>query len=240
MQSWLCFALIWFRPRKILKAIAAEERRIWVFPLLVISAGLLVFTFTRGWVQSSTRPEVVFPPDYQYYLPDEQQNLQNALALANGPVFVYLFPAIAALAGLGLYWLVYSGLLVSGFRILRGRCSGRSIRNLTAWAMLPMILRFFIQSIYMVLSGEVIKTTGMSGVVFSSDALQQSIGAYFLSGVDIYLIWQMALLIIGGRYCAKISWWQSLPTVVVSTGMILMSVAVLNSGLSALGSILAA
>ena len=42
--------------------------------------------------------EITYPPDYQYYTPEQQAQYMQAIQSTQGPVFVYVLPSIAS------YW----------------------------------------------------------------------------------------------------------------------------------------
>ena len=223
-------------PRRVFKVLASCEGRAWRFPLVVIALALLIKTLASGWVKQMEWISPIMPPEFQYYLPEEQDRLMRALALANGPLFVYVFPALANLLGMFLQWSILSGALRTCLRILRDKTPGVVIRNITAWASLPLALRAFIQAFYIILAGRQIYQTGMAGLAPAGNLLMASI----FGGLDIYLFWQVFLIYVGNKYTAHIPLWKSIPAVLISIIIVLSLSTAVTMGLTILRGILSA
>ena len=227
---------IWFMPRRVFKALAEEERRIWGFPLLIIGLALLIRTLASGWVKQMEMVIPALPPEFQYYLPEEQERLMRALELTKGPLFVYIFPAFGSLLGMFMQWFVLSGVMRTSLRMLRDKTSGVIIRNITAWGSLPFTLRYFIQAVYIFLAGRQITQTGLAGLAEPGDPLMLS----FWGSLDIYLIWQVFLILLGCKYTARIPLWKSIPSLLVSIFIVLVLSAIVSMGMDTLGGMLSA
>jgi hypothetical protein len=79
------------------------------------------------------------------------------------------------------------------------------VLNLVAWASLPFALRYLIQAVYLVSTNTAIRAPGLSGFIPSDAAGFLLFLRSFLSLVDIYLIWYLALLIGGVVIIAGVS-----------------------------------
>lgn len=202
----------------------------------MIALALLLKTLASGWVKQMAYITPPMPPEFQYYLPEEQERLVHALELANGPLFVYIFPFMGDVLGMFLQWLVLSGLVRTGLRILHDRSRGVLIRNITAWASLPFGLRYFIQAVYIILAGRQITLTGLAGLAPAGDLLALS----FFGSIDIYLLWQVFLLFLGNKYAARIPSWKSVPVVIGSVFIVLVLSAVVSMGMGILSGMLSA
>jgi hypothetical protein len=225
---------IWLMPRRVFKALATEERRVWGFPLLVIALALLIKTLASGWVKQMELIIPALPPEFQYYLPEEQERLMRALELTKGPLFVYIFPSFGSLLGMFLQWLILSGAMRTALRTLRDKTPGVIIRNIIAWGSLPFALRYLIQAAYIFLAGRQITQTGLAVLAQPGDPLMLS----FWSGLDIYLIWQVFLILLGCKYTARIPLWKSIPSLFVSIFIVLVLSAIVSMGMDTLGGML--
>ncbi len=132
--DWLIPAL--FRPRSTFAAIGAYSGSAWLTPLLALTLTGLLRVAAAGPIQQSASlsEQQSLPPDFQYYSPEQQAQLQQATQATSGPIFVYVFPAISAVAGVWAGWLVVVGLLHLVLTMLGGRGSTRATMNVAAWA----------------------------------------------------------------------------------------------------------
>jgi hypothetical protein len=75
------------------------------------------------------------------------------------------------------------------------------------WAWLPYGLRGLLQTLYILLSGQLIVNPGLSGLVRSEPSVGEAVLAppsagqtfltTFLSRIDLFLVWNLILLVIG-------------------------------------------
>ncbi len=97
--DWISRVL--FYPRSAFRKIGEQNRGVWLTPMLVLS----IVTLVRVLIAGSIRQQIALsgnptlPPNFQYYTPEQQAQFMQALQSTSGPVFVYVFPAIAALLG---------------------------------------------------------------------------------------------------------------------------------------------
>jgi hypothetical protein len=182
-------------PRQGMERLAAEEKPTWLMPMLVLSIMLLLRTIVSGYLQAraSSMGQTALPADWQWWTPDMQNNYMQAIQATQGPVFVYIIPAVTGLAKLWLGWLIVGGLLHLASTLLGGRGSMRSVLNLAAWACLPFALRDLLRVVFMLVAQHPIASPGLSGfggVLFLSKVL---------ASVDVFFLWFAILLGIGLR-----------------------------------------
>jgi hypothetical protein len=182
-------------PRQGMERLAAEEKPAWLMPMLVLSIMLLLRTVVSGYLQAraSSMGQTALPADWQWWTPDMQNNYMQAIQATQGPVFVYIIPAVTGLAKLWLGWLIVGGLLHLASTLLGGRGSMRSVLNLAAWACLPFALRDLLRVVFMLVAQHPIASPGLSGfggVLFLSKVL---------ASVDVFFLWFAILLGIGLR-----------------------------------------
>jgi hypothetical protein len=203
--NWLTDIL--FRPRLAFKRISAVSSAVWITPLLVISCLVLLNTLVTSKLkyQVSQTSEITYPPDFQYYTPEQQAQYVEATQSTQGPVFVYVLPAISSLLGVWIGWLILGGIIHLVTTLFGGRGSTVMSMNIVAWASMPIAVRAFIQIIYMLFMKQLISNTGISGFSPAGDSILILLIGQFMKLVDIYIIWQILLLIIGVRSSTSLS-----------------------------------
>ncbi len=195
--SWAFQILI--HPRQTFQEIASLSGSTWFTPLLILSISALLVVLVAGPIrqQAAQTGQFELPPEYQYLSPEDQARIQEALAATQGPVFIYVFPALSAIVGIWMGWLVVGGLLHLNLTLLGGRGATSSAMNLVAWSAMPFVVRDLVRVLYMLSADHLISNSGLSGFV---QVTQNSISLFlnkFLSHVDLYLIWHILLLMVG-------------------------------------------
>jgi hypothetical protein len=227
---------VFFRPRLAFRRIASASSAIWITPLFVLSCLVLINTLAAGRIksQAATMGEITFPPDYQYYTPEQQAQFMQATQSTQGPVFVYVLPAIASVIGVWIGWLILGGILHLVTTLFGGRGSTVMSMNIVAWASLPLALRALIQVIYILVTKNAISGPGLSGFSPTGDSGLLLFIGQILRLIDIYIIWQILLLILGVRTTTALSLTKSTIGVLLTIFVIL----VLQAGLAYLGILL--
>lgn len=194
-------------PRGSLELIIQGTVASWGAPILLISllALLNVLTGTGITQDAMTGGQVTLPPNFQYFTPEQQAQLEEALSISSGPVFTYVFPIGLALLKVWAGWLIIGVGLYLLLTIVGGRGSNLSVMNLVAWAGLPFAVRDFVRVVYMLFSNEVIQYPGLSGFAPSEAGTANLFIAELLHQVDLFWIWHIALLIIGIRLYRDLS-----------------------------------
>lgn len=122
------------------------------------------------------------------------------------PAAMNVLKIAGAVAGQPLTWLLWGGALYLA-SVFLGRSSGfRDMFRLTVWAWMPYAVRGLAQTIYIWSTGQTIVNTGFAGYVIDRSATQfipPGPGTLALAGVlgrmDIYLVWNLVLLVVGLR-----------------------------------------
>jgi len=182
-------------PRQGMERLAAEEKPAWLTPMLVLSILFLLRTIVSGYFQAraSAMGQTAIPTDWQWWTPDMQNNYMQAIQATQGPVFVYIIPAVTGLAKLWLGWFIVGGLLHLASTLLGGRGSMRAVLNLAAWASLPFALRDLLRMVFMLIAQHPIASPGLSG--FGSMLFLSKM----LASMDVFLAWYAILLVMGLR-----------------------------------------
>jgi hypothetical protein len=149
-------------------------------------------------------------------------------------VFVFVVPAITSLLGVWIGWLILSGILHLITTLLGGRGSTAISMNIVAWGSLPFAVRAIIQILYMLISKNLISNPGLSGFSLTGDSDWILFLGQILKLIDIYLIWQILLLVLGVRLSTALPTTKSFGGVILTVAIIL----VIQAGLLYLGSLL--
>ncbi len=209
-----------------IKNLVAEESALWLSPMLILSATLLLAVVLGGFLQAraAAMGEVPLPPDWQYWTPEMQNNYMQAIQATQSPTYVYVIPAVLGLVRLWLGWLVLSGLFHLFSTILGGRGKMSSALNIVAWASLPFALRDLLRVVFMLFVRHPISNPGLSG--FSSAVFLSQM----LANVDLFLFWQAVLLILGFHFSDGLSRGKSVAVVI----LVLLIALFAQAGLGAL------
>jgi hypothetical protein len=238
LQNWKQIFTIWLQPRVTMRWVASQGHGVWRLPLIIVTLALLLCSIVYGTVQRAHMGEVKLPDGYQYYMPEEQERFQSALAIARGPLFVYIFPAIESVGGFWLQWIFFSTLLYIGLHLTRVPARGMVIRNAVAWSSLPYLLRYLLQVFYVILSGHFIEQSGLAIFAPQAPIELHYLMISILSGIDFYTFWQFFLLLLGIRYATRKPWWRIFPVVFIIMAAVLLISAFISYATAQLGAML--
>jgi hypothetical protein len=224
--QWKWIPLALFRPGKGMKGVAAQNRGVWLTPMLTLTLAALARVIAAGWVKQTAAlsGEIPLPPDFQYYSPEMQAQYMQAMQATQGPVFNYVFPAILALLTAWLGWLLLGGLVHLALTMLGGRGDTGVSMNLAAWAGLPFAVRDLVRAIAIVISRQGIDSPGLAGFAPAEAAGFTAYLVAWLPFIDIYLLWHLLLLTVGARAAT------SLPRFKAALGVLLPLLLVLALG----------
>jgi hypothetical protein len=225
-----------FRPRRAFERIASVNFSVWITPLLLLSIMILINVLVAGRLKSqiAMTGEITYPPDFQYYSADQQAQYMQAIQSTQGPVFVYVLPAITALIGIWIGWLILGGVLHLATTLFGGRGSTLMSMNIVAWASLPLAIRSLMQIAYVLIAHKLIVSPGLSGFSPVGDSAVIQFLSQFLKLIDIYVVWQVILLVIGTRKSTALSLVKSAIAVI----LVVIIILALQAGIAYLMSLL--
>ena len=225
-----------FHPRHCFQRLVSFTNPLWLTPLLILSFAVCINVFLVGRIknQAALLGEITYPPDFQYYTPEQQAQYTQAIQSTQGPVFTYVLPIFVAISGVWIGWLILGGLIHLITTLLGGRGSIGLSMNIVAWASLPLAVRVFVQIIYLLITHKLISNPGLSGFSQVGDSGLPLYLSQILALIDIYLIWQIMLLILGVRISTGLNPTKSIFGVILTALIILL----IQSGISYLGSAL--
>jgi len=223
---------VFFNPRAAFTEMTSETRATWWTPMLMLSITAILAVVAAGYLKTraAMMGEITLPVDWQWWTPEMQNNYMQAQQATQGPVFMYVMPLVGSLTGLWLGWLVFAGLLHLGSTLLGGRGSMQNALTLVAWASLPFALRDILRIIFMLIVGHPIISPGLSGFVSTPDIL-----SHILARTDIFLLWNIILLVIGFAVVDGLPRGKSFANVFVVIVLVLLAKAGLASVTSSLG-----
>jgi hypothetical protein len=112
-----------FKPRSRFASSITRGDALWLVPLTVLSVTTLIYVVARGWVGAhlAAMGETPLPVDWQYWTPEMQNQYMQGQQATQGPVFLYVIPALGALASLWIGWVLVGSLLRLTLTLFGGR-----------------------------------------------------------------------------------------------------------------------
>lgn len=219
---------LFLRPRQVFESIAANGHPTWQTPLLILSVTALLVVLVGGYfnARAAQMGTSALPTDFDYWTPEMQQNYFSAQQAMSGPTFVYVIPLVGAWISLWLGWLALGGLMHLASTLLGGRGSMGSALHVAAWASLPFALRDLLRIIFMLVVQRSLVSPGLSGFADGAGFLAQ-----ILSHADLFLVWQVLLLMMGFFLVDNLSKNKAILGVLIVLTLILLA----WSGLGMLG-----
>jgi hypothetical protein len=222
------FFSILVKPAKTIKEIASEDRAAWLLPLLVLTVLTLAIVLVSGPLrqQAILNAPPVLPPSFEYMTPEQQQQYLQAQASAAGDTQIYMFPMIGAATSLWVSWFVLGGILHLLLTMFGSRTNNTFAFNLAAWASVPFVIRLLVQIVAVLTARQLITSPGLSGFIAADASGAAGFFRIVLSMVDLYLIWQVIILVIGAATITGLKYSKALAAVLISM-VILLALAAL-------------
>lgn len=232
-------AAILFTPRQAFSQITATATGSWVMPLLILSLTAFLSVMVAGPIQKAAalNNPVEFPPDYQYWSPEQQAQFQKANEARSGNTFIYVLPALAALTKVWVSWLLFGGLLHLVSTLFGGRGDTGTSMNVVAWSSLPFALRDLVRTGAMLVTHKLIANPGLSGFASPAESGWPVFLKAILGQIDIYQIWFVLLLFLGIRAGTGVPRGKAVSIVFVTVLLILGLQALIAYGLNSLSSL---
>jgi hypothetical protein len=189
------------RPRAIFAQMAERAQSAWLTPLLILTLTGLVLIAAAGPIKTAAAQSGVIelPDEAQWWTPEQQAAFMQAQQATTGPVFIYVFPAILAVLGVWVGWLVVAGMLHLLMTLLGGRDTTAGALNIVAWASLPFALRDLVRIAFMLVTKQLVTAPGLAGFAPQGEGIANALLGQALRQVDVYGLWFVALLFIGVR-----------------------------------------
>ncbi|HDQ73935.1 MAG TPA: YIP1 family protein [Chloroflexi bacterium] len=214
--------LLWgmtVRPRNTLQYLNEKGGRLWWLPAL-LAVLMAVLPIVVGSPIVAEQAREVFLANQEQMAEQgmvfSEEQLAQMENIATSPLINLLFPIVASVLGLVIAWLIWSGLLYLAGMVFGGRSTFGDLFRMTVWAWWPFVWRGLFQTVYILVSGQLILHPGLSGLVSGapsasemvtfSPGLGQLALIAFLAQVDLFLFWRLALLAVGVIVVMRLSW----------------------------------
>jgi Yip1 domain len=228
-----------FKPRSTFGKIASQPAGVWLVPLLILSITTLASVAVAGSIKHaaalSGTPNL--PPDFQYMPPEMQAQYMQAMQATSSPVFLYVFPAVTSLGAVWLGWLLVTGILHLVLTLLGGRGDTGSTLNVVAWSGLPFAVRDLVRAIFMLATRQLLTSPGFSGFIPAEAAGWTAYLGQLLRLVDIYVIWNLVLLVLGVLAGTKLSKAKAVGSVIFTVLLLLALQALIGFLVTSLSSL---
>ena len=244
--KWL--GSIWLHPQATLQKILGYEKGVWLVPLLILS-GLQIL---KNLIEGPIRTEAVLA---ELQAKAAKQAL-DSLAMGGagmtveapqavtggftaGPIYNILLPALLGVVGIWVVWILFGSLLHLSLTLAGNRSSASTSLNLMAWASLPLAVRLLVQIGAIFFSHQLIGSPGLSGFIDPQAGSAAGFFSSFISHIDIYLVWQFILLVMGAMTMGNISRFKASLTVLICMAIMLALQAVPGVAMQSLSGITA-
>jgi len=134
------------------------------------------------------------------------------------PLITTVLPLVGRLLSLLAAWAVWAGGLQLLTTLRGGRSTFGSLYRMSVWAWLPFAARGLLQTVYIAASGQLVSNPGFSGFVGNPGAAPSLGGSSaglvmarsMLGHLDLFQVWNLALLVAGVEAFARLPWKKAL------------------------------
>ena len=222
------FGMAWgvlARPRPTFRTLRDHPRRTWIFMALlgmilvtlpIIAGGPVAAQQTRALVQEQFENQPSFA--------DNGIDAEQAASFATSPIITTVVPGVLTIFGLAIGWLIWSGSLYMLASMIGGRSNYLQMLQVVVWAWLPYALRNIVQTVYITATQTLIEHPGLSGfapaplveeALITPPSTGTAVLQIFLGQIDIYLFWNLALLVLGISAVAQLTRRKSIGLVLI-------------------------
>lgn len=206
---------MFIRPRRTLQAVAEHNGRGWWLPALIVLVLTVVVAAASGPITARQMREQLVQMQSTPGQPGGQadpEQVNQMLDYATSPIFTTVLPAAFDAVKLTIGWVAQVGLLYLITIVLGGRTRFGAMWGTALWAGLPFAVRSLLQTVYILLTNQVIRNPGLSGLVeipsggaWVKLSAGQRMLITILGRIDLFAIWNLVLLAIGLAAAARFS-----------------------------------
>ncbi len=189
------------RPRRTLEYLSQDGKRLWWVPALVILVLIVLPTIISPASATQTPSSSMGMESMGPY--GGAVTMETPAPSTTSPLVGILGVAGRALST-AITWALWGGALYLASVFLGRSSTFKQMLRLTIWTWLPYGVRGVLQTVYILVSGQAITNPGLSGFVIDRSAQSlvpagpgQIALAAILSRVDLFLVWNLFLLITG-------------------------------------------
>jgi len=200
-------------PKATMAALRGARWTWWAIPVFLI----LVITVLTVVAYSTADCRYIYQLEMDHYASSPNQGGRPPDPITPLPITMAIRAAGRVLSAGGA-WIVWSGALYLVLILLgRNGVTFGSVWTLVLWAWMPYAVRGVLQSIYMTVAHRPVYNQGLSGLVvdrtpppmmtfnYVIPTTNEQALATFLARLDVYLIWQLALMVIGAMALTRLS-----------------------------------
>ncbi|HHH41528.1 MAG TPA: YIP1 family protein [Chloroflexi bacterium] len=218
------FRLLWgivARPRSTMERLSESGGRAWWLPAILAVVMLVLPILVAAPITARQTREAILATQEQMKeqwgetMPGQDEaQIEEAMAAASSPLITVVFPSLGGVVGLAVGWLIWAGALHLASMALGGRPSFGTMLRMVVWSWIPYAVRGLLQTVYILATGQLIANPGLSGLVADNRPVSEMVLAppstgqillqALLSRIDIFLLWNLALLVIGVMVTARL------------------------------------
>lgn len=215
---------IFLRPRQVFDQIAQTEVSTWLLPVLFLTVVSLVYVLASGptRTQELLAKPIEPPPDFQYWDPAMQEEYMKNAQPNPSPALIYVLPAVGAVVKVWLSWVILAALVHLVLTLAGGRGSRSAEFSVAGWSLMPLAVREIVHLAAVLSAHQSIKNPGLSGFIQTETGGGAVFLASLLSFVDLYLVWQVVLLVLGAKRTSGLSTGKTLVSVLIAVILLLV------------------
>jgi len=217
LERWGLFRLLWgmiARPRPTLEYLNQRGGRTWWVPALLALLLLILSIVVAAPITTRQTREAVQASQEQLrermgteMSAEQRAQIERSMSVAASPLITTVCPAVTGVIGRVGGWLVWAGALYLAGMALGGRSTFGQMYRTVIWTWFPFVLRTLIQVVYILARGQLITNPGLSGLVGATQPIAEMVSAppdlgqmilrALLSKVDLFMVWNLVLVVIG-------------------------------------------
>jgi len=206
------------RPRATFQRLNENGRRAWWLPALLAVLAVILPILVGSPLRTQMAREAVASVQTQMgetLSPEQREQMEQAQQIAASSLIITVFPSITGVLGLVVGWLVWAGALYLVGMVAGGHASFGALFRVVVWTWIPYALRGFLQTLYILFTGQLIAHPGLSGLVAGEQTVEkmltappttgQMVASALLARIDLFLFWNLALLVVGTMVVTRLS-----------------------------------
>lgn len=196
-----------YKPRTTLLKVAQQNNAVWFTPLLILSILLILLSIVGSPIRAqNSQMGATLPPDFEYYPPEQQQKIIEGQQNISSPVFTLIYPMVGSLASLWVGWLLTGSVLHLALTLTGSSSRSKSALNIAAWSTMPLVIRYLVQLVALLVTHQLITSPGLSGFFATDMGNFRLILSLMFGFIDLYFIWQVILLAMGVKAISNFTW----------------------------------